>query len=331
MTNKNKSSIIITGDKMSSKKKMLGPILLLITAILWGLTFVSQKMGSDYVGPCIYNALRFLVCGIVMMCFYFVSKIFTRNKKVEEETVENKTKYDKKVIIFSLLVGVFLFFGATFQQLGITLTKNASKTGFISATYIVIVPIICLIIFKERVRKLIWLYLVISLVGFFLISVKDGFSLEVGDAFTLLSALGYALQITFISRVASKVNGVYLAFIQFLICGLLSLAFALVFETIDFSRIVDALPSIMFAAIFSGCIAFTLQIYGQKYTNPTIASMIMSLESVFSLIFSMIILKELLTTKEFIGSALIFASIILAQIDFKEIREKKKEKLNATP
>lgn len=314
---------------------MLGPILLLVTAILWGMTFVSQRMGSDYVGAYTYNFGRFIVSGFIMLIFYFVSS-FYRKKNMNEDELEQKKReikeknHDKKLVFMGIMVGVFLFLGATFQQIGITLTKNASKTGFISATYIVFVPIFCMFFFREKIRKIIWLYLFVSLVGFFLISVKDGFKLEVGDVFTILSALAYAGQISMIGRIAKRVNGVYLSFVQFLICGGLSMIFMFIFDNPKIENIIKALPAILFAAIFSGCIAFTLQIYGQKYTPPTIASMIMSLESVFSLIFSMIILSEMLTLREFIGSGLIFLSIILAQIDFKELKRIKEEKNAST-
>ena len=311
---------------------MLGPLLLVITAILWGLTFVCQRLGSDYIEAYTYNFLRFSISGFIMLIFYLVNRPIRRKKLSEDELVKEKevikaNNRDKKLVIYGILVGVFLFIGATFQQIGITLTKNASKCGFISATYIVFVPIFCLAVFHDRIRHIIWLYLVVSLVGFFLISIKEGFSLEIGDVFTIISALGYAGQISMISRIAKRVNGVYLAFVQFLICGVLSMVFMLIFNAPTLENIIKALPSVMFAAIFSGCIAFTLQIYGQKYTDPTIASMIMSLESVFSLIFSMIILKEMLTTREFIGSSLIFLSIIFAQIDFKDILAKRKAKI----
>ena len=315
---------------MLYKKRILGPALLLITAILWGLTFVSQKMGSDYVEPYTFNAGRFLISGVLMLPIYLITSINKKRKQNEEVVVEKEeqiTKNNKriKLILTGISIGLLLFIGATFQQIGITLTKNASKTGFISATYIVFVPIFCMFIYKEKIKKIIWLYLAVSMVGFFLISVKENFEFEIGDLFTLISALGYAGQISLISRIANDVPPLYLSFVQFMICGVLSLLFAFIFNTPKMDDIIKAIPAIMFAAIFSGCIAFTLQIYGQKYTDPTIASMIMSLESVFSLIFRMIILNELLTTKEFIGSMLIFASIILAQIDFKELSQKRRK------
>lgn len=314
---------------MDRKHKILGPSVLLITAILWGITFVVQRYGSDYVDAYTYNAIRFLISGVIMAIIYYVSNRI-RCKKMDEDELKKfreeckKLNRNKKFIISSILIGVFLFLGSSFQQLGIQLTKNASKVGFISTTYIVLVPIVCLIFFKDKIKLIIWLYLLVALVGFFLISIKNDFKIVPGDFITLLAAISYAFQISIIGKVGKDLNVIYLSMIQFLIVGVLSLICMFIFDDLENTSIVKAMPSIVFAAIFSGCIAFTLQIYGQRYTQPTLATLLMSLESVFSLIFSMIILSERLTLREGVGCLLIFVSVILAQIDFKEIRRKKK-------
>ena len=185
----------------------------------------------------------------------------------------------------------------------------------------VFVPIIGLC-FKKKINKIIWLFLFIALVGSYLIAIDKEFNVELGDILTLICAVSFAFQIVFIDLVNPYMDSIKLSAIQFMIAGVLSTIIMLCTETIDFNLIYKALPAIMYAAIFSGCIAFTLQIEGQKYTNPTIAAMIMGLESVIALISGLIILKDIPTPRVTIGCILIFVAVILAQIDFKSLKKK---------
>ena len=221
----------------------------------------------------------------------------------------------------AIFVGVALFLGATFQQLGINITKSPSKSGFISSLYMMFVPIIGYFI-RRKPKPIIWLYLGIAIIGSYLISVTGDFKLEVGDLLTLICAIMFAVQIVLVDIINPHINSIKLSAMQFIVAGILSIIFMLFTENIDFNNIVLALPAILYAAIFSGCIAFTLQIVGQKYTESTVASMIMSLESVFALLSGVIILKEELTLRLIIGCILIFISVICAQIDFKKFFKK---------
>ena len=295
-------------------KKLKGPLLLLITAFLWGTTFVAQSLGSDHVGAFTYNAGRFITTGIILLIISLI-----RKRNVKEYIPTNKNV--KWIFIMSIFVGVALFLGATFQQLGINITKSPSKSGFISSLYMMFVPIIGYFI-KKKPKSIIWLYLVVAIVGSYMISINGEFRLELGDILTLICAVMFAVQIVLVDIVNPHIDSIKLSAIQFMVAGVLSIIFMLFTETINFNDIYRALPAIMYAAIFSGCIAFTLQIVAQKSTEPTIASMIMSLESVFALISGVVILKEELTLKLIIGCSLIFIAVICAQIDFKKLFKK---------
>ncbi|MBE6130517.1 MAG: DMT family transporter [Erysipelotrichaceae bacterium] len=295
-------------------KKLKGPFLLLITAFLWGTTFVAQSLGSDHVGAFTYNAGRFITTGIILLIISLI-----RKRKVKEYIPTNKNV--KWILVMSIFVGVALFLGATFQQLGINITKSPSKSGFISSLYMMFVPIIGYFI-KKKPRAIIWLYLVIAIIGSYMISINGELKLELGDILTLICAVMFAVQIVLVDIINPHIDSIKLSAIQFIVAGILSIIFMLFTETINFNDIYKALPAIMYAAIFSGCIAFTLQIVAQKSTEPTIASMIMSLESVFALISGVVILKEELTPKLIIGCSLIFIAVICAQIDFKKVFKK---------
>ena len=299
-----------------------GSIILIITAILWGTTFVAQSLGSNYVGPFTYNACRFIITGIILS---LVSLIISKNKKDEIIKVENR-KSNLWIILMSIGVGVSLFFGATFQQIGIDMTKSASKSGFITTIYIVLVPVLGLLL-KKKVKPHIWICLFVALMGSYLISIDGEFNIEIGDILTLICALSFAAQIVIIDIVNPHINSIKLSAIEFVIAGVLSFIIMIITEGIDLNAIYHALPAILYAAIFSGCIAFTLQIIGQKYTEPTLASMIMSLENVVALISGVIILHEQLTARTIIGCSLIFIAIIFAQLNIYNKKNMKSEVL----
>lgn len=295
-------------------KKFKGPLLLLITAFFWGTTFVAQSLGSNHVGAFTYNAGRFIITGVILL----IISLF-RKRNIKEYIPSSKSV--KWIFIMAIFVGVALFMGSTFQQLGINITKSPSKSGFISSLYMVFVPIIGYFI-RKKPKPIIWLYLGLAIVGSYLISVNGDFKLELGDILTLICATMFAVQITLVDIINPHIDSVKLSAMQFIVAGILSFVFMLFTEKVNFNDIYLALPAILYAAIFSGCIAYTFQIIGQKYTEPTIASMIMSLESVFALFGGVIILKEELTLRLIIGCILIFISVVCAQIDFKKLFKK---------
>lgn len=295
-------------------KKLKGPLCLLICAFFWGTTFVAQSLGSDHVGAFTYNAGRFIITGIILLTLSLI-----RKRKVNEYVPKKKSV--KWIFIMSIFVGITLFLGATFQQLGINITKSPSKSGFISSLYMIFVPLIGYFI-KKKPKAIIWLFLVMALVGSYLISITGEFKLEIGDILTLICAVMFAAQIVLVDIVNPYIDSIKLSAIQFIVAGILSIVFMLFTEEVNFNNIYMALPAILYAAIFSGCIAFTLQIEGQKYTESTIASMLMSLESVFALVSGVLILKEELTPRLILGCCLILIAVICAQLDFKKIFKK---------
>lgn len=304
------------------KNNLKGVIILLITAIIWGSAFVAQSMGSNYVDPFTFNGLRFTIAGIVLLIASFFIKQINIKKNPDYKLINYGSKDKKSINLMIIMVGVSLFISATFQQLGIDMTKSASKSGFITTLYIVFVPIIS-ILFGKKIKPINFLYILIALIGSYMVAVKEDFSLEIGDILTLVCAIFYAFQIIFVDKVNPYINSVLLCSIQTLIAGIISLIIAVFKETIILSNIINALPAILYAAILSSCIAYTMQIIGQKYTEPTLASMLMSLESVFALISGLIFLEEKISILGYIGSILIFISIILVQLDFKKIFSKK--------
>ena len=299
----------------TNRKVVFGTTLLLITAILWGSTFIVQKLGSDHVNAFTFNSYRSLISAVVLFIIYFIIRFINRKNPEFSPISPDETMSKKRIIISMIFVGVGLFLGQTLQQTGLTLTKSASKSGFISSTYIIFVPIIG-IFFHKKVRPFTWICLIIALTGSFLIAIKDGFEIEIGDLLTLGSAIGFAIQIIFVDEISNRANPILVSAVQFLISAVLSFICKVIFEGFDYPSFVEAIPAIVYAAIVSGCIAFTLQIVGQKYAPPTIASVTMSSECVFALIFSLIFLHEHLLLLEWIGCGLIMIAIILVQFNF---------------
>lgn len=302
------------------RKFNIGIIFLFICAFIWGTTFVAQSLGSEYVGPFTYNASRFLIAGIVLLVVTLVRKLISRKTKKELKLIDKKGKSFKVIIFLIIGVGVALFFGATLQQVGIDITKSAAKSGFISSVYIVIVPFISLM-FGKKVRPILFLFVFIALFGSLLIAVNQDFKFEIGDLITLSCAACFAFQISFIDIVNPNVDSIFLNAIQFIVSGTLSLVIAVIFEKDSMEMVIRALPAILYAALLSGCIAYSFQIIGQKTTDATVASLIMSLESVFALLSGLIFMKEKLPIQAYIGSILIFSAIILSQIRFKRVKK----------
>lgn len=302
------------------KSKLFNNFLLLLTAIIWGAAFVAQSQGLKYVGPFGLNAIRMVLAGIVLIPVALVIQ-----KRQSFESPEDRKAYNKRGLISGAICGVFLFIASSFQNYGIV-GAGAGKSGFITSLYIIIVPIISIAL-KEKIKINVWISTLIALVGMYLLCVKGGLGgINQYDIYLIFCALFFSMQIITIGKYSSKVNGVYMSCVQSFVCGILSTIAALIFETIDTANILNALWPILYLAVFSSGVAYTLQIIAQKNTNATVASLLMSLESVFSLVFGIIILHESFTTYELIGCILIFIAVILSQINFKK-REKGEENL----
>ena len=287
-------------------------ILLFLTALIWGVAFVAQSVAMDYIGPYTFNAVRSLLGGIVLVpCVFLFGQ---KKKSVIDEDPSKGTAIDRPgdMITGGLLCGIMLFLSTTLQQVGIQYTTVA-KAGFITALYIILVPILGIFL-KKRVSVQIWISVVIAIIGLYLLCMKVSFYLGQGDFLMLVCSLCFALHILVIDRFTDKVSGVKLSCIQFFVSGLLSSILMFLFEAPAISAIFSAWLPIVYGGVFSSGIAYTLQIIGQKGTDPTIASLILSLESVVSVLAGWIILGQSLTPREILGCLLMFGAIILAQV-----------------
>lgn len=292
-------------------KKMRGNLILLLTALIWGTAFVAQSAGMEHVQPFTYNGVRTLIGGLVLIPVIF---LFDRLKPADQRPSPDEQKEIRRnSLIGGAACGVVLCVASSFQQFGISMT-TAGKAGFITALYIVIVPLLGVFI-KKKIPKITWLCVGIAVVGFYLLCVKEGFSVSAGDLLVLCCAFFFSIHIMVIDYFNGKqVDGVRMSCIQFLVAGLISLVLMLVFEQPSLENLWAAKGSILYAGVLSCGVAYTLQILGQRDTEPTTATLILSLESVFAALSGWALLHETLTFKELAGCALVFAAVILAQI-----------------
>ena len=298
---------------MSKNKNALGVIILFLAALIWGLAFSAQSIGARYVNAYTFLAIRSWISFIAMIpVVYFFKKKNTGNSNKHTD----KRAYKKTLFIASLCSGFFLFFASAMQQIGIQ-ESNASKAGFITALYVIFVPIISMIFFKIKEGIRLWISVVLSVAGLFLLCIHTGFNLEYGDAILLFCALVFALQIITVGHFVKKVAVLDLSIFQFLIVAVFSSIVMIVFEKPTVEMIIKAMPSLLFVGIFSGACGYTLQNIGQQYVRPSIAGLLMSLESVFSAIFAWIILGEVLRNRELAGAVLMFVAIVIAQLPVK--------------
>ncbi|MBR5536344.1 MAG: DMT family transporter [Clostridia bacterium] len=293
-------------------KKMRGNLMLLLTALIWGTAFVAQSAGMEHVQPFTYNGIRTLIGGLVLIP---VIVLFDIMKPASERmSSETQKATNKRSLIGGVFCGVVLCVASSFQQFGVSMT-TAGKAGFITALYIVIVPLMGVFI-KKKVPKIIWLCVAIAVAGFYFLCVKEGFSVGTGDLLVLVCAVFFSAHIMVIDHFTdSGVNGVLMSCVQFLVAGTISILLMLIFEEPTLTNIWAARGSILYAGIMSCGVAYTLQILGQRDTDdPTIATLLMSLESVFAALSGWLLLHERLSLKELAGCALVFIAVILAQI-----------------
>lgn len=296
-------------------------LLLLLTATIWGVAFVAQSVGMEYIGPFTFNAVRNLIGGVVLIpCIALLKKINDRtaepsSEQAEAEAVsENVAREGNRTLLLGgISCGVLLFIASNLQQIGIQYT-TVGKAGFITAMYIVLVPILG-IFFRKKAGLRIWIAVVMAAAGLYTLCMTDGgFSLQKGDFLVLLCALAFSVHILVIDYFAPKVDGVKMSCIQFFVCALLSGIGMLLFEEPDMALILQAWVPVLYAGVLSCGVAYTLQIVGQKGMNPTVASLILSLESVVSVIAGWLILGQALSARELAGCALMFAAIVLVQL-----------------
>lgn len=311
------------------KTSWKSPLLLLLTAVIWGVAFVAQSVGMDYVGGFTFNCVRSVIGGIVLIpCIFFLDKV--RGKSDEEKSTVNESRKkqqsetgagakngakkaeQKTLLTGGICCGIALCVASNLQQFGIKYT-TVGKAGFITAMYIIIVPLMG-IFMKKMVGLKIWISVLLAVAGLYLLCITEGFSLGFGDILVLLCAVCFAVHILVIDYFSPKVDGVRMSCIQFLVSGILSGICMMIFEQPSLSAVCQAWQPILYAGVLSCGVAYTLQIIGQKDMDPTVASLILSLESVISVLAGWVLLGQTLNAKELFGCVLMFAAIILAQL-----------------
>lgn len=292
-----------------NNKKVSRSLMLLLAAFVWGVAFVAQSMGMEHMGPFTFNAARFLLGGMVLLPFAAANQYGNgRYKKTKKE----RRDYLKVSILGGICCGIALTIGGNLQQCGMLYT-SVGKAGFLTALYIVLVPVFGIFMKKKPGRR-IWIGCVLALLGLYLLCIHGSFSLNYGDVLLLLGAVAFTFHIIVIDHFSVKANCVMMSCIQFLFSGVVSTVLAFIFEEPSFGAILGGTLPILYAGILSCGVGYTLQILGQKYVEPAVASLILSLESVISVLAGWVILKEILSLRELLGCGLMFAAVVLVQL-----------------
>lgn len=298
------------------KENIKGPALLLLTACIWGVAFVAQSVGMEYVGPFTFNFVRSILGGLVLIpCIFFLNR-GEKSGSAEKISEEEKKAQRKTLLTGGICCGIALCLATNFQQIGIKYT-TVGKAGFITACYIVIVPVIG-IFRKKKCSPMIWLSVLLAVVGLYLLCINEQFSIGYGDILVFICAILFSVHILVVDYFSPKVDGVKMSCIQFLVCGLLSGVVMLFTEQPQLFGVLLAWKPIAYAGIMSCGVGYTLQIVGQKGMDPTVASLILSLESCISVLAGWLLLGQTLSMREGLGCATMFAAIILAQLPAKE-------------
>lgn len=306
---------------MNTKKmKWICNLLLLLTAAIWGFAFVAQSVSMDYVGPFTFAFVRFMIGGFVLLpVIWFMDRSKMKKKAVDvnaaNPAVSNvlTTKEDWRLSIKAgLFCGTALCAASIMQQYGIIYT-TVGKAGFITTLYIILVPFLGLVLGKKITGK-IWIGAVIAVAGLYLICMTESFTIGTGDIFVLVCAFLFAIQIMFVDYFSPKSDPVKISCVQFFTASAISFIFAMILEEIAWADLVAAVVPILYVGILSTAVAYTLQVVAQRYTDPTVASLIMSLESVIATLAGWLLLNESLSSRELFGCGLMFIAIILVQL-----------------
>ncbi len=300
-------------------KRMRGNALLLLAAFIWGLSFVAQSEGMKYIGPFAFIGIRSMLAGVSLAVFLGIRAAVTAGKtqkdagNVSEDTKEAKQARKKNLLLGGVSCGIILFAATMLQQIGILHNNEPGKAGFITALYLILVPLAG-IFFRKKIGAKVWVAVVLAVCGMYLLCITEGLHMTTGDLYLLGCAFVFTLHILVIDYFSPKVDGVAMSCIQFLLCGALGMTGMFFTENVEISHVLEAWLPLVFSGVFSGGVAYTLQIVAQKDTEPAIASLLMSLESVFAVFGEWLILGQLLSAREFGGCALMFVGILLTQL-----------------
>ena len=306
--------------EMKISKRYLSPLMLVLAAMIWGFAFSAQK-AAENIAPFTLGAARSLFAFIflIFVILFFDRFLHTGRKLFSKE---KKIDFNRTEIIGGSICGVILAFASFLQQTGMNGGTDAGKASFITALYVVMVPIYALAL-KKNAPVNVWISMPIAVVGFYLLCITGEFKIALSDLFVLLCALVFPIHILAIDRFSPKCDGVRMSCIQFLVATVINLIFALIFESpIDFIGVGASIFPILYLGIGSSGIAYTLQIIGQRGANPSAASILLSLESVFGVVGSMLFLGEKMSLREYLGCAVVFIAVIISQLDFGSIFKK---------
>ncbi len=305
--------------KKDKRKQLVASLLLTLAAFIWGSAFVAQSEALDILGQFTFLMSRsfFGVLTLVPVSIFVYKK---GQKQGEGQHGEYKSFFSKDLLLGGSFCGIVLFVASFLQQVGI-ISSGVGKSGFLTTLYILAVPILGLFL-KRKIKPFMWVCIALGVIGMYFLCVSETSALNFGDFMLILCAVCFGVHIMVIDHFVKKVDGVRLSLVQFFVVGVLSLITALIFETIDFALIKEAIISILYAGVLSSGVAYTLQIVSQKNLSPTVASLLMSLESVFAAL-SGAVFGERLTSNEIFGCILVFVAIILAQLPIENIRLKK--------
>ena len=298
--------------KHNQIRQVVFPIL---AAFIWGTAFVAQDLCADAIGTFTFNATRYFIAVLALLVVIAISDRLKKDKP--NLTAIQKKAANRQLWIGGACCGTALAIASNFQQAGLVAGTDAGKAGFITALYVVLVPIFGLF-FKRKVSLSTWIAVVCSVVALYLLCIKGDFSLAPGDLLILVCAVCFAIHILVIDHFTAFCDGVKLSCIQFLFAGIISTICMLIFEGVDVPAILSCVLPLLYVGIFSCGVGYTLQILAQKDSNPTVVTILLSLESVFAVIAGAIILHQQMTVREYIGCVIMFAAVILAQIQFPE-------------
>lgn len=298
-------------------KKIQGPLLLLLCAFFWGTTFVAQSLGAESVEPFTFNGIRMTLGGLVLL-----PVIAIKNRGKMFAAVPEK-KDRRALFLHGAICGGFLFLASSFQQFGISAGTSPGKSGFITAMYVIFVPIVGIFL-KKKIKPEIWACIVCAIVGMYLLCIADfesgfqgilnNFLFSKGDFYTLICALLFTFHIMAIDRYSPHTDSLWLSCIQFFTAGLIGIICMFLFETPTLDGILAGSGAILYSAVLSCGVGYTLQIVGQKTTPPSVAGILMCMESVFAVISDMIVLKTVMSQEEIAGCALMFVAILVSNL-----------------
>lgn len=307
---------------MMKRKETISLLLLFLAAIIWGVSFVAQSEGGKTLGAFSFNGIRLLLGSFVLFIAIKIAEKTGFSKKVVSE------KEKKNQFLVGIVCGLFLFFATNTQQIGINLCNSTGKAGFLTASYILLVPIFQLLIFKQKCSWNVWIGVAIALGGLYFLCVKNGINFAIQDILLLLSALGFSGQIITIDRYGGNVDALKLSELEFLTAGVLTVIIAIFTEIVPYKGGFSAWLSIwnspgiwvemLYMAVLSCGVAYTLQVFCQKNLDPTVASLTMSFEAVFAAIAGWLILHQKMDSREIIGCVLMFIAIIITQLRFEK-------------